>query len=95
MGRPHMFVVVTYDISDNRRRTRLHRKLKDFGTPVQYSVFECILGHQHLKKMKQTVRKVIKADEDLVRYYPLCEGCRRRIEAINGPVSKEKRTIVV
>lgn len=31
------FVLVVYDISDDRRRTRLHNTLLDYGTPVQYS----------------------------------------------------------
>jgi CRISPR-associated protein Cas2 len=35
------FVVVVYDISNDKRRTRLHNALLDYGTPVQYSVFEC------------------------------------------------------
>jgi CRISPR-associated protein Cas2 len=46
-----MFVVVAYDISDDPRRTKLHNTLKNFGTPVQYSVFECILAKGGWKKM--------------------------------------------
>ena len=90
-----MFVIVAYDISDDRRRTRLHRKLKNFGTPVQYSVFECILNENDVEKMKQVVKDLIKYDEDLVRYYFLCDGCRKRIKAINGVVTQERRTLVV
>jgi len=87
--------VVAYDITDDRRRTRLHKKLKSFGTPVQYSVFECILSPKNLEKMKRVVKREIKEDEDSVRYYFLCEACRRRILAINGEVTQEERTVVV
>ncbi len=29
------FIVVAYDISDDRRRARLHDLLEDYGSPVQ------------------------------------------------------------
>ena len=38
-----MFIVVAYDICDDRRRLCVHKALKNFGHPVQYSTFECLL----------------------------------------------------
>ena len=38
-----MFYLVSYDIPDTKRRTKLAKTLEDFGDRVQYSVFECIL----------------------------------------------------
>ncbi len=90
-----MFIVVAYDISDDRRRTRLHKRLKGFGRPVQYSVFECVLTEQSLRKLKETVLDTIKRDEDLVRYYSLCQSCCAKIEAINGVVTEAIGTVVV
>lgn len=90
-----MFIVIAYDVTDDRRRARLHKKLKSYGKPVQYSVFECILSPKILAKMKKMVSKEIKTDEDLVRYYFLCEACQQRIQAINGEVTKDERTVVV
>ena len=91
-----MFVVVAYDISDDKRRTKLHKALMNFGAPVQYSVFECILGKEGLKKMKAAVERVIKDDKDLVRYYYICDACRKRIETTAGAtVTRERPTIVV
>jgi CRISPR-associated protein Cas2 len=88
------FVVVTYDISDDRRRTRLHSKLKNFGTAVQYSVFEAILDSTSLVRMKKMIRSQIN-EEDHVRLYLLCRKCQEKIIAIHGSVTKEERTIVV
>ncbi len=34
-------IYVAYDISEDRRRNRLHRLLRGFGEPVQKSVFLC------------------------------------------------------
>ena len=91
-----MFIVVAYDISDDKRRTKLHKALMNFGAPVQYSVFECILGKEGLKKMKAAVGKVIKGEEDLVRYYYICDSCRKKIETTGGAkVTRERATIVV
>jgi CRISPR-associated protein Cas2 len=76
------FVVVVYDISNDRRRTRLHKKLKDFGDPVQYSVFECALSTKQICEMKKIVKKVIKPRMDHIRYYYLCASCAQKIEVI-------------
>jgi len=76
------FVVVAYDISDDKRRALLHRKLKRFGLGVQYSVFECLLKPNQIKHMKEMVKSIIKKKKgDRVRYYYLCESCCDRIEA--------------
>jgi CRISPR-associated protein Cas2 len=90
-----MFIVVAYDIPNARRRTRLHRLLKTFGTAVQYSVFECVLEERQFREMKALVRKTIDNTQDLVRYYDLCESCRAKIQAINGLVTTVEPTIVI
>ena len=90
------FVVVVYDISDDRRRTRLHDLLLQYGSPVQYSVFECLLDAKELASMKRTVRKLIKPKLDRVRYYALCEACVKKVEISSGPeVLGEVEVIVV
>lgn len=78
------FVVVAYDVPDDRRRTRLHRVLLNFGTPVQYSVFECLVDERELRRLKQSVAKVLRPRLDHVRYYYLCAACQGRIEATGG-----------
>lgn len=45
------FMVVAYDVPSDKRRTRLHKQLKNYGDPVQYSVFECNLrAHAKIKQ---------------------------------------------
>ena len=90
------FVLVVYDISSDKRRTRLHNKLLDFGTPVQYSVFECLLDDKELARMKKATLKVSKPQEDRVRYYYLCRGCVARTEVTSGrEVLAEEPVIIV
>jgi CRISPR-associated protein Cas2 len=35
--------LVAYDISDDKRRTRIFNKLKGYGEALQYSLFRCAL----------------------------------------------------
>ncbi len=78
------FVVVVYDISNDRRRTKLHNTLLDYGSPVQYSVFECLLDEKGLARMKEATARVIKPRVDRVRYYYLCAGCVGKTEVTSG-----------
>ena len=74
------FILVTYDISDDRRRTKLHNALLNFGTPVQYSVFECLVDEAGEKKMRATVKRIARGKTDNVRFYYLCATCLKRVE---------------
>lgn len=79
------FILVVYDISNDRRRTKLHNLLLDYGTPVQYSVFECLLDERKVALMKKSVLRVIRKRVDNVRFYHLCADCLARTETTAGP----------
>ncbi|MCC6299418.1 MAG: CRISPR-associated endonuclease Cas2 [Anaerolineales bacterium] len=92
------FILVVYDISNDKRRTKLHNVLLDYGTPVQYSVFECHLDPKNLSKMKKAVTRVIRKRKDNVRFYALCADCEKRIESSRPHevnMSEPKDTMVV
>lgn len=36
-----MYIVVSYDIPEDKRRTKIHSVLKSYGQWMQLSVFEC------------------------------------------------------
>lgn len=72
-----MFIVVSYDISDDKRRTRLHKALKRFGEPVQLSVFECLIDEGKFAEMRKAVAEIVVEGDDL-RYYDLCAQCQRQ-----------------
>lgn len=91
-----MFIVVSYDIPDDKGRTRLYKLLLNYGGRVQYSVFECLLDGKHFNELKKRVRKVIDVKEDSVRYYLLCHECKARIEVTQGkPKLEDEKVIVV
>jgi len=72
------FVAVSYDIPDDRRRNRVCKLLKDYGERVQYSVFECMLRPNDLKRMQERLKPLLVPEEDDVRFYRLCQTCRRK-----------------
>jgi CRISPR-associated protein Cas2 len=70
-----MFYVVSYDISDDDRRGRVHAILLNYGTRVQYSVFECELEPAQLGQLQARLSRLVRSDEDNLRYYRLCKDC--------------------
>jgi len=87
--------MVTYDIEDDKRRNKAHKALKDFGIPVQLSVFECMLDKGDYQKMKKKVRSIIKKG-DGVRFYRLCEACDKRTTLSGtGYILKEEDFYIV
>lgn len=87
--------VVAYDIPDDRRRTRVHKVLSGFGKWTQYSVFECFLSEKERVMLMEKLGRVLKADEDSVRFYPLCAACVAKVETIGSEKPKEERVFVV
>lgn len=74
-----MHVLVSYDIVDNRNRTRVMKLLKNYGQRVQLSCYECDLDEPRYLQMKKGVERFIDKRVDSVRYYRLCKGCFRNV----------------
>ena len=89
------FTLVVYDIPDDRRRTKLHDRLLDFGSPVQYSVFECLVDRDELKKMQAMIQKTISKRRDHVRIYFLCTTCTGKTWVSSGAEVLEEQAAVV
>ena len=81
------FIVVAYDIPEDRKRTLLHKTLRRYGEPVQYSVFECILDEARFEEMRAAVNKVAGEAVDNVRYYELCSKCQGQIVPVGKAVT--------
>ena len=58
--------VVTYDISDDRRRDQVFRACKDYGDHAQYSVFLCDLAEKELVELKSRLIDAIHHRQDQV-----------------------------
>jgi len=88
--------IVSYDIPDDRRRTRVHSALLGFGTWVQFSVFECFLDSKQRMKLEARLLKELHQKEDTVRIYGLCDTCRVKVEVLGqGNVPHEDTTYLL
>ncbi len=77
-----MIILVTYDITKNKNRTKLRKLLLDYGYPVQKSVFEVMLDWDNLERLKREVQQYVKDPEDSVRFYQVCDACRRNVKVM-------------
>ncbi|MGR5243179.1 CRISPR-associated endonuclease Cas2 [Vibrio sp. PNB23_22_6] len=66
-----MIWLVSFDISDNKRRRRAVKTILGYGNRVQYSVFECLLRRKELRRLQRQLKHIIEPT-DRVLYYPLC-----------------------
>jgi CRISPR-associated protein Cas2 len=62
------YVLIIYDISDNKKRTRLAKLLNGYGFRIQKSAFEAILAKPKYAKMLQALEKLIDEEDDIRIY---------------------------
>ncbi len=91
-----MLTIITYDVPDDRRRTKPAHALKDFGERVQYSVFECHLDDGELQRMRSRLLKLLDLEDDSLRIYRACAGCERLVEVHGlGRTTEDRETLVL
>ena len=90
-----MFVIVSYDISEDKRRTKIHDILCSYGQWMQYSLFECNLTKTEYAKLRSRLDKIIDDNSDSIRFYFLCNCCQKKIERIGGEVVRDETVFFV
>ncbi len=90
-----MHYTVAYDITNDKRRNRVAKILKDFGTRIQYSVFECDTDRRALLRLQSRLEKVINLKEDTVTFYHLCAACEKQIDRIGLRKGLDKHSYIV
>jgi CRISPR-associated protein Cas2 len=90
-----MFLLISYDIENDKTRNRVAKTLEDHGTRVQFSVFECNLTDAQYAALKKKLAKLIKP-EDSIRYYRLCQECVKNVEIVGeGELTQDKQYYLV
>lgn len=88
------FVLISYDIPQNRRRTKVMKLLEGFGEHVQYSVFECRLEDPQVDDLRRRLKRLA-TKEDSIRLYFVGQGDVQRIEVLGfGSVIGERIFII-
>jgi CRISPR-associated protein Cas2 len=88
-----MRLAITYDISEDKVRTRVFRILEKYGAWKQYSVFELEVNEVQRVYLEDEIRSVIGAS-DRVRIYQLCERCVKNIVDL-GETSPDRMSNVI
>ena len=74
--------LLAYDIREARRLRRVHRVAKDFGEPLQYSLFVCDLTRVELMRLKAALLEEMKTTQDSVSIFDLGAPSGRGIQCI-------------
>lgn len=67
---PHLHLLA-YDIADPQRLVRVHRSVRAYGLPLQYSVFIIPGTNATLDALLAELAGIIEPTEDDIRVYPL------------------------
>ena len=74
------FYLLAYDITNDKRRSKIARLMESLGERVQGSVFEAWLNAVELEKLVKKAMKVMNEREDSLRVYTVCATCRPRLK---------------
>lgn len=89
-----MFIIVSYDIVIDRKRTQVSKVLLNYGKRVQKSVFECVITEKEFAEMRSKVEMLMDFDTDSVRYYRICRRCLEGVEVDGwGTITQDPRTM--
>ena len=72
--------IICFDVHNKKRLRKVAIQMENFGTRVQYSVFECFLEANDLAKLKKRIKKIIDPKYDHIRYYGLCAKDQYKIQ---------------
>lgn len=75
--------LICFDISDDKQRRYVSRRLEHEGLRVQYSVFEVSFKTlSELNRLKLDLQHNIESDDD-IRFYHLCAACRKKSQTVD------------
>ena len=80
-----LLTVLVYDVSDDRKRNRLHGILKQYGVPVQKSAFEARLTPREREQLLRRVAPLIDEGRDRFVMYTLARDQEEKVAALGAP----------
>jgi CRISPR-associated endonuclease Cas2 len=68
-------VVITYDVVEDRRRTRIAHTLQAYGQRIQRSVFVCTVDPTALTGLRRQLDRMLDPDTDSIYVFRQCAPC--------------------
>lgn len=90
--------LVTYDVADDERRTKIFRSLMQRGDHTQYSVFMCELTAGELARLRRVLEEMVNHELDqvlLVDLGPAARDSGRVVGSVGRPYLPPIRALVV
>jgi CRISPR-associated protein Cas2 len=84
--------IITYDIKEDKKRRKVSKILEDYGTRVQYSVFECDITQQQADNIICRFQGLIDIETDSIIVYFYCANCRQKEITIGKKKEKNELT---
>ena len=78
-------VVVAYDVVEDRSRQRLRKLLRQFGLPLQKSVFEARLSAKERQRLVERATEIIDPETDQLVVYTIASRQEGSIVVVGLP----------
>lgn len=89
-----LFVLIIYDIVDNKRRVRFAKKMSGYGFRVQKSAFEALIEDRLFQKLQKEIPVLINPKEDSVRIYRMTGYGEVNLFGVNDKIEAEDVMII-
>ena len=87
-----MKTLVIYDIVEDKLRTKVANKCKDYGLQrIQYSAFFGELSTNRREELNMALRKLLSQHCARVHFFPMCDKDIRLMKMIDTGYSEEER----
>ena len=90
--------IVAYDIADQKRLQRVHRTMRGYGDPLQYSVFRCVLSPSERVLLIEALTPLINHREDqvmLINLGPADGRAQTSFETLGRALASEPDRIAI
>lgn len=89
-------LLITYDITDDKLRTKFAEFLSQYGERVQFSVFRIRNSQRILNNIEVEIEKKYRKrfkDTDSVYVFMICEACKQRVMKFGNAVYEDKEVL--
>ena len=89
-----LYVLIIYDIVDNRRRVAFEKKMNGYGFRVQKSAFEAMITESLYRKLIDEIPRMIDKELDSVRVYKIRGSGEVNLFGVSPAIADEEVIII-
>lgn len=87
-----VYILIIYDIIDNKRRARLVKLLKGYGFRVQKSCFEAFISSRLYEELRRKLSSYASAGDSIRMYKIIGKG---QVTSYGQVTDKEQREVII